>query len=287
MANSKIRIATRGSPLALTQAGLVAAHVGAALGAATEIVRMVTTGDRQADWSLEAKGGKGLFTGELEQGLLRGDADVAVHSTKDLPGEATPGLSIAGYLPRADPRDVLVRRAGVSSPRVIATASPRRRLQSTLHFPGATHIEIRGNVNTRLEKIAGGAADATILAAAGLARLGIPSWPGLEFLPFALGEMVPAVGQGAIAIQCRDAETARFRPLFDSTTALAVGLERALQALLGGGCHTAFGAHVTPDRLHFFHEKTGILSFPLTAADLATPEATALRVLSGLGLVPA
>ena len=248
---------------------------------------MVTTGDRQTDWSLEGKGGKGLFTGELEQGLLRGDADIAVHSTKDLPGAATPGLEIAGYLPRADPRDVLVRRVGISAPRVIATASPRRRMQSALRFPGTSHIEIRGNVHTRLEKVAGGAADATILAAAGLARLGIPSWPGLEFLPFSLADMVPAVGQGAIGIQCREADTGTFRPLFDSTTALAVGLERALQALLGGGCHTAFGAHATADRLHLFHEKTGILSFPITASDLARPDATAARILAGLGLVTA
>ena len=202
-------LATRKSPLALIQAELVGARLRTALGVETELRQVVTTGDRQAEWSLEAKGGKGLFTGELEQSLLRGEADVAAHSTKDLPGEMTPGLAIAGYLPRADPRDVLVRRTGVASPQVIATASPRRRLQLARLFPGARFVEIRGNVDTRLRKIAGGQAEATALAAAGLARLGIAAWPGLEFLPYEFAQMVPAVGQGAIAVQCRAADAAR------------------------------------------------------------------------------
>ena len=245
---------------------------------------VVTTGDRQADWSLEARGGKGLFTSELEQSLLRGEADIAAHSTKDLPGGTTAGLAIAGYLPRADPRDVLVRGAGVAAPRIIATASPRRRLQSVRHFPDARHIEIRGNVDTRLRKVAEGLADATILAAAGLARLGITAWPGLEFQPFALDKMVPAVGQGAIALQCRAADLPRFAEFLDRPTARTVGFERALQAVLGGGCHTAFGAHAAPDRLYFFHEKVGIHILPLTSNDFDVPAETAVSVLSQLGL---
>src|SRR6185312_964341 len=116
-------LATRQSPLALVQAELAARRLGETLGVGTELKRMVTTGDRQAAWSLEQKGGKGLFTTELEECLRRGDADVAIHSTKDLPGGESPGLAVAGYLPRADPRDVLVRRAGVDRPAVIATGS--------------------------------------------------------------------------------------------------------------------------------------------------------------------
>src|SRR6185295_3432955 len=113
------------------------------------------------------------FTGELEAALLRGEADVAVHSTKDLPGEMTPGLAIAGYLPRADVRDVLVLRADAPNPKTVATGSPRRRLQLAKLFPAVAFSEIRGNVDTRLKKIAEQrVADGTVLAAAGLARLG-------------------------------------------------------------------------------------------------------------------
>jgi len=244
----------------------------------------VTTGDRRLEWALEKEGGKGLFTKELEESLLRGEADAAVHSTKDLPGEMPPGLAIAGYLPRADPRDVLVVRAGLEAPLRIATESPRRRLQLARQFPAAQFTGIRGNVDTRLRKIAEGAADATVLAAAGLARLGISSWPGLEFRPFAVEEMVPAVGQAAIAVQCRQADAARFAGVFDPGTARAVSVERALQAALGGGCQTAFGAHVAGETLHVFHEKTGRRTFALLEQDFRLPVEAAARILREAGL---
>ena len=282
---SKLILATRKSPLALVQTGMVAAHLRAKLSVETEELRIVTTGDKQADWSLEQKGGKGLFTGELEQALLRGDADVAVHSTKDLPGEMPAGLTIAGYLPREDPRDVLVVRAGVASPKTIATGSPRRRLQIAKLFPDVEFTEIRGNVDTRLRKIAEQhVADGTILAAAGLKRLGIASWPGLEFRPLAFEQMVPAVGQGAIAIQSRTADAARLAPAFDAVTARGIALERAFQEALGGGCHTAFGVHAVADELFFFHEQTGLRRVPLAAIDLDIPAQTAALVLKLLGL---
>jgi hydroxymethylbilane synthase len=277
-------LATRKSPLALAQAEMVAARLRVSLGVAVELLKIVTTGDRQAEWSLEQKGGKGLFTSELEQALLRGEADLAVHSTKDLPGDMPAGLALAGYLPRADARDVLVVRAGVTAPASIATGSPRRRLQIARLFPAATFTEIRGNVDTRLKKIAAGAADATLLAAAGLARLGIANWPGVEFRPLAFSEMVPAVGQAAIAIQTRAADAARLAPALDATTARHVALERAFQNALGGGCHTALGAHATDTTLHFFHEQTGPRTLALTPADFATPAETARRVLGGFGL---
>ncbi|MEJ1972345.1 MAG: hypothetical protein WDM96_07755 [Lacunisphaera sp.] len=136
-------IATRQSPLALVQSRLVATRLRDALGVKCELLKVVTTGDRQADWNLEQKGGKGLFTGELEQHLLRGGADLAVHSTKDLPGDLPAGLVVVGYLPRADVRDVLVTRRGVTAPRTVATSSPRRRLQLMRLFPAADFTVIR------------------------------------------------------------------------------------------------------------------------------------------------
>jgi hydroxymethylbilane synthase len=280
----KIILATRKSPLALVQAEMVAARLMAAIpGVQCELLKVVTTGDKQAEWSLSKQGGKGLFTAELEQAMLRREADAAVHSCKDLPGDNTPGLTVAGYLSRADVRDVLVMREGVTHPAHIATGSPRRQLQIRQLFPKAGFAEIRGNVDTRLKKIANGEADATILAAAGLHRLGIVSWPGVTFRTLSVNESVPAVGQGAIALQCRAGDEARFAPALDADTARCVNLERAFQAKLGAGCQIAFAAHVAADRLHFFHEKTGALSLPLSAADFTHPMKTAERFLKDLG----
>lgn len=282
----KLILATRKSPLALAQSELVAAHLRKTLGVEIELRKMVTTGDRQAEWSLEQKGGKGLFTSELEQALLNGEADLAVHSTKDLPGDMPDGLAIAGYLPRADPRDVLVLRAGVESPATIATGSPRRRGQLAMMFPDTSFTEIRGNVDTRLRKIAEQTvADGTVLAAAGLARLGIGAWPGLDFLVLDYGQMVPAVGQGAIAVQTRLADEAKIAAVLDVATARGLRVERAFQAALGGGCHTAFAAHAAKDSLYLFHETVGLRSLPLTEVDYDSPERTAQRVLKSLGLL--
>ena len=286
MVSKKIVLATRKSPLALAQTEMVAAHLRTALGVETELLKIVTTGDRQTEWSLEKRGGKGLFTSELEAALQRGEADVAVHSTKDLPGDMPDGLAIGGYLPRADTRDVLVLHAGVETPKTLATGSPRRRLQIARLFPQVEFTEIRGNVDTRLRKIGElHVADGTILAAAGMKRLGISTWPSVEFMPLEFDQMVPAVGQGAIAIQCRAVDAAKFAAVFDAATARTVTLERAFQTALGGGCHTAFAAHATADTLHLFHENTGLRSLPLTAADFAAPAATAARVLQQLGLL--
>lgn len=282
---TKLVLATRKSPLALTQTEMVAAHLRNQLGVETELLKIVTTGDRQVEWSLEQRGGKGLFTSELEAALTRGEADVAVHSTKDLPGDMPPGLAIGGYMPRADTRDVLVLRAGVETPVTLATGSPRRRLQVKLMFPDVAFSEIRGNVDTRLKKIGEQhVADGTVLAAAGMKRLGIETWPGVEFAPLDFGQMVPAVGQGAIAVQCREGDAAKFSAVFDAPTMRAVTLERAFQNALGGGCHTAFAAHATNDRLYLFHENTGPRSFPLTNADYSAPVETAARILKELGL---
>ena len=283
----KLILATRKSPLALAQTEMVAAHLRARLGVETELLKIVTTGDQRLEWSLEERGGKGLFTKELEHALLNGDADAAVHSAKDLPGDMPAGLALAGYLPRADPRDVLVLRAGTASPKNIATSSPRRRLQIAKLFPGAQFSEIRGNVDTRLRKIAAGTAggaDATLLAAAGLARLGINNWPGVTFRALEFETMVPAVGQAAIAVQSRAADTAKFATYFDEATARCVTLERAFQSALGGGCHTALGVHADAAALWFFHEQLGGRRLPLTPADFSAPFETAARVLRELGV---
>lgn len=282
----KLVLATRKSPLALAQTEMVAAHLRAALGVETELLKIVTTGDRQTEWSLEQRGGKGLFTSELEAALSRGEADVAVHSTKDLPGDMPPGLAIGGYLPRADARDVLVLRAGIETPNTIATGSPRRRLQIKALFPAVTFTEIRGNVDTRLRKIGQQhVADGTILAAAGLKRLGIDAWPDVEFAPLDQSQMVPAVGQGAIAVQCRETDAAKYAAVFDAATLRAVTVERAFQNALGGGCHTAFAAHLQGDTLHLFHETIGQRSFALGPDNVTAPGETAQRILRDVGLL--
>jgi hydroxymethylbilane synthase len=281
----KLVLATRKSPLALAQAELAAAYLTERCGAKCELLMIVTTGDKQAEWSLEEKGGKGLFTKELESALLRKEADVAIHSAKDLPGELVPGLSTAGYLPREDPRDTLVLRTGIKEPRTIATGSPRRRQQASLMFANVEFTEIRGNIDTRLKKIADlHLADATILAAAGLKRLGIGSWPGVEFRPIGHERMVPAVGQGAIAVQCRSDDEHQFAGVFDAATARGLGLERAIQSALGAGCHTALGVYVTADTLYLFHEDVGLKTVALTQGDFDSPSGAASRILGQAGL---
>jgi hydroxymethylbilane synthase len=187
-------------------------------------------------------------------------------------------------MPREDPRDMLVLRAGVDSPKLIATSSPRRRLQLAMLFPDATFTEIRGNVDTRLRKIAQDAvADGTVLATAGLRRLGIGGWAGAEFHSLACEHMVPAVGQAAIAIQTRTADAGRFTAVLDHRTSRAVTLERAFQAALGGGCQTAFAAHVSADTLWFYHHEIGQRSRPLSDPEIDAPVETAHAILNDFG----
>ena len=264
---------TRGSPLARRQADLAAAHLSAALGRPTEIRIVVTTGDRQTDWSLEKQGGKGLFTVELEQALLRHEGDIAVHSAKDLPTELPPGLALAGYLPREDARDTWICRQDCTQPHTVATGSPRRRAQGQKLFSPVTWMELRGNVDTRLRKVAEGQADGTFLAQAGLNRLGITSWPGLIFTPLSFTQMVPAAGQGAVALQVRSAEAAAYAGVLDQPTARAVTIERLFLAQLGEGCHTAFACHVKDTSVMLFRDDFGRHEFPMLAknADEALP----------------
>jgi len=285
MPDQPIILATRRSPLALCQANLAKAHIEDVFaGATAELKEFVTTGDKKTKWSLEDKGGKGLFTKELEDALLAGEADLAVHSAKDLPTDMPEGLVIAAYLPREVARDVMVIKEGVEKPCMIATSSPRRRLQLKTLFPCAVWSEIRGNVDTRLKKIASGKADATVLAAAGLKRLGIDSFEGVVFRPMSIEEIVPAVGQGAIALQCRAEDAEKFAALSCPETKRAVELERKFLHAMGGGCHTATAGHVAAGQLHVFHEDTGRQSFDLPKNDIEVDEwlqEIATQVVSG------
>jgi hydroxymethylbilane synthase len=259
-----VQVATRKSPLALRQTELVLAWLREKLpDEAFAALKLSTKVDERLNWSLEQRGGIGLFTKELEEALLEGRATLAVHSAKDLPTTFREGLHIAGYLPRANAADVLVHREDRPTPRTIASSSPRRRAQVGLLFPEAEWTTIRGNVGTRLKKIAEGQADASLLAAAGLERLGVDSHEGLALAELPIAKCVPAPGQAAIAIQCREGELETYRDLFCPQTKLAVTLERAFLRRLGGGCQTPVGAHFSGGRLHVFHPGTGHLAIEL------------------------
>lgn len=249
---SGLRIGTRGSPLALAQAGqvrdrLLAAHPELA---APEIVVIKTTGDRITERPLAELGGKGLFTKEIEEALLSGAIDVAVHSMKDVPTALPGGLVIDCLLPREDPRDALIAAEATSlgalpEGAVIGTASLRRKAQLLRFHPGLRVMNLRGNVGTRIRKIAEGAADATLLALAGLRRLGLADHARAVLEP---DEMLPAVAQGAIGIERRAGdETIRvaLAPLNDADTATCIAAERALLAALDGSCRTPIAALAT------------------------------------------
>lgn len=245
-----IRVATRGSALALAQARTVADRLRAG-GSRVEVVAMRTEGDRLAEARLAAVGGKGLFVREIEEALLRGDADVAVHSLKDLPAELPPGLGLAAFPARADARDVLVARrplrlAELPSGAVLGTSSPRRRALALACRPDLAVEPIRGNVDTRLRKLEAGDYDAIVLAAAGLARLGVTP-RHVEWL--APEVFVPAVGQGVLAVEARlhDASTlAALGALDDPPTRACALAERAFLARLGASCVTPMAAHARP-----------------------------------------
>jgi hydroxymethylbilane synthase len=218
----------------------------------TEIKLYTTRGDRELDRPLPEIGGKGLFTAEIEAALRAGDIDLAVHSLKDLPIADSAGLAIGAVLERADVHDVLVSRHGLplaelpSHPRV-GTSSPRRAAQILAARPDAQILPIRGNVDTRLRKAAAADYDGVVLAAAGLARLGLEEHV-TQRLP--LEVMLPAPGQGALAVQCRaddEAILALLRPLHHPATWAAVTAERAFLEGLGGGCAVPVAAYAAYD----------------------------------------
>jgi hydroxymethylbilane synthase len=246
-----LRIGTRGSPLALAQTHMVRgelmrAHGGGEENFAVEIIR--TTGDQIQDRPLSESGGKGLFTKELDSALIAGTIDLAVHSSKDLPTHLPSEIMIAGYLPREDARDAWISRGGVTldelpAGAVVGTASLRRAAQVKRRRPDLQTTLLRGNVETRLRKVENGEIDATLLALAGLKRLGLAD---RATALLSLEEFPPACGQGAIGITRRAGDNATrdlLAPLFDEATGFALAAERAFLAALDGSCRTPIAGH--------------------------------------------
>ncbi len=244
--NRPLRIGTRGSPLALAQASMAAAALRAAHGwpaEAVEIVPITTSGDRIQDRPLAEVGGKALWTKELDRCLLDGRTDVSVHSMKDVETIRPESLVVAAMLPRADPRDRLVgadRLDALPAGARVGTSSPRRRAQLLARRPDLVVVTMRGNVQTRLAKLKRGDADATLLAAAGLDRL------GLGDVGTVLDDMLPAPAQGAVGLEVRS-DRADLLGLVgavdDRPTSACVEAERAFLAALGGDCRSAIAAH--------------------------------------------
>ncbi len=247
MTDQTLRIGTRGSPLALAQAHETRDRLSAATGLPQddfEIVVIRVTGDAVQDRPLSQIGGKGLFTKEIEEALLSGEVDIAVHSMKDMPTEQPEGLALDCCLPREDPRDAFVtlgEHAGIADlpeGAVVGTSSLRRRAQLLARRPDLRVVEFRGNVQTRLSKLAQGVAEATFLAMAGMNRLGIENVPARPIPPDA---MLPAIAQGAIGVERRagdDRAREMLALIHDDATGLRLAAERGFLRRLDGSCQT-------------------------------------------------
>jgi hydroxymethylbilane synthase len=250
----RLVLATRGSQLALAQAGWVASTLRELEpGLAVELKVIKTTGDKILDVPLAKVGGKGLFVKEIEDALLSGEADLAVHSMKDMPAELPAGLVIAAVSAREDPRDALVSPQGLTLDQlpaggVVGTSSLRRKAQLLARRPDLAIVDLRGNVETRLRKMDEQGLAGVILAAAGLNRLGVSDAPR-QLIPESV--MLPAVGQGALGLEARagDAQTlARLARLNHPATAAAVAAERAFLARLEGGCQVPIAGHARVEK---------------------------------------
>ena len=246
-----LRIGSRGSPLALAQAHEVQRRLAEACGVAAERIEIKTirtTGDVIVDRPLATAGGKGLFTKEIEEALLAQNIDLAVHSSKDMPTVLPDGLLLDTFLPREDARDAFISRKAKSLPdlphgAVVGTASLRRQAMVKRLRPDLKVATLRGNVETRLRKIATGEADATLLAVAGLKRLGLLA---AATMILDIDDFLPAVGQGAIGIETRaddEATRALVTRINDVDTAMALAAERAFLAVLDGSCRTPIAGH--------------------------------------------
>lgn len=244
----RVRIATRKSALALWQARHVAQRLLASHARLeTELIPLSTRGDQMLETPLARIGGKGLFLKELERAMLDGEADIAVHSMKDVPVEMTPGLCIGAFLERANPCDAWLSRDGVSLDDLapgarVGTSSLRRQCQLLARRPDLRVESLRGNVNTRVEKLDAGAYEAIILAAAGLQRLGLAHRITAELLP---PDWLPAPAQGVIGVQCREEDedtTALLAALDDEMARRVTRSERALSERLGGSCQLPLAA---------------------------------------------
>jgi hydroxymethylbilane synthase len=284
-----LRIGTRGSPLALAQAHQVRSRLAAALGVAPDAIALVvikTTGDAIQNRPLTEIGGKGLFVKEIEQALVDGAIDLAVHSAKDVPGVLPDGLVLAACLPREDARDAFISRraaslAALAPGAVVGTASPRRHAMVRRLRPDLAVLPLRGNVETRLKKLAAGEVDATLLAMAGLNRLGLAA---AATAPLDVDEFLPAVGQGVIALETRtdDARTrTHLAKIDDAAAATALAAERAFLAILDGSCRTPIAGHarLAGDALHL----RGLIVKPDGAESFETERRGSARDAVALG----
>lgn len=260
MTRHVLQIGTRGSPLALAQTELArnriaAATQGLAWFESMEVVPIRTSGDRFVDRALVEIGGKGLFTREIDDAMLAGQIDLAVHSVKDLPTKLPPGITLGAVLPRGDPRDAAILRAAgtiteLPPGAVVGTTSLRRQAQLLRRRPDLKVVPLRGNVKSRLQKVLQkvtdeGSIDGTILALCGLDRLGIAD---VASSVLAVEEMLPAVGQGAVAITCRSNDACSrdlLAAVNDAASACAVEAERAMLATLDGSCRTPIAGLAT------------------------------------------
>ncbi len=254
----QVTLGTRPSKLARWQTDHIAGLIQQAWpGTECRVVTFVTEGDKTLDRPLPEIGGKGVFTADLEAALQSGEIDLAVHSLKDLPIEGTPGLKIGAVSRRLDGRDVLVTPAGghlddLPQGARLGTSSLRRSAQLLARRPDLVLLPLRGNVDTRIRKALQGEYDAIVLAAAGVLRLGLEANVA-EYLPFDV--MLPAPGQGALAIQCRQDDTLLHRlltPIHDPSTWAAVTAERTFLAALGGGCSAPVAAYAEPSGSTFW-----------------------------------
>jgi len=267
-----LRIGTRGSPLALVQARTVRAQLSAALSVSEDEIELViirTSGDAIQDRPLAEVGGKGLFTKEIEEALLGSRIDLAVHSGKDMPTYSQPGLILTACLEREDPRDVFISPSAASLADLpqgakLGTASLRRQAIAKRARPDLNVVSFRGNVETRLRKLADGEVDATLLALAGMKRLGLTQHATHVM---SVEEFLPAVAQGAIGIEARESDTRTREALArinHADTFTAVACERSFLAELDGSCKTPIGGHATleGEALHF----RGLIARPDGAA---------------------
>jgi hydroxymethylbilane synthase len=283
MSWSVLRLGTRRSPMAMAQSGAVASLITQRTGVRVELVGLTSFGDvSQAD--LTQIGGTGVFVSALRTCLLAGDVDIAVHSLKDLPTADLPGIILAAVPAREDPRDALVAREGAKLADLpagarIGTGSPRRAAQLRLLRPDTRPVAVRGNAGTRLAKVASGELDAVVLAYAGLARIGHLDLVTEVFEP---DQMVPAPGQGALAVECGGTApdlAALLGSVDDPATRAAVTAERAVLAELGAGCHAPVGAYGTVSgRLDLTAVIIGGQGGPAVTASAGGPPAEAASI---------
>jgi len=304
---TKIRIGTRGSPLALAQAHETRERLVKAHGLSPddfEITVITTTGDRIRDRPLAEIGGKGLFTKEIEEALFAKTIDLAVHSMKDMPAVLPQGLAFAATLPREDARDALISLTekslkGMKQGAVLGSSSVRRSAQALRIRPDLQVVQFRGNVETRLRKLADGVADASFLAVAGLRRLGLTQHIA-AVIP--MEEMLPAIAQGAIGIEIREGDekiAKLLEPINHGESATAMACERAFLAALDGSCRTPIAGHarLADGRLHFRGETLTLdgkkvftaerVGSPADAARMGTDAATEVKANGGSLIVGA